>query len=228
MRIDLMDETARAVLEDEVDRYVLGELDDAGRKAFEERMASDDELEEYVAIRRLEVAAVRDRETLKDEFAGIEKSSRKHIRRNWILLSAASVAVAACLVAGLLIRNGFVKEYSAVGLDCINMLAQLPPSRGGLDLSTIIDDIVDADFDKALEEREEYRMRPVSEFDLSTEQGRYESESYFSDMAALDFFEAVIHMREGRPFKARRLLKSLAAGEPSYWSQEAEAVLERL
>ena len=162
MRIDLMDETARAVLEDEVDRYVLGELDDAGRKAFEERMASDDELEEYVAIRRLEVAAVRDRETLKDEFAGIEKSSRKHIRRNWILLSAASVAVAACLVAGLLLRNGFVKEYSAVGLDCINMLAQLPPSRGGLDLSTIIDDIVDADFDKALEEiRKAIEMEPL-------------------------------------------------------------------
>lgn len=232
MRIESLDSAARAALEEEVDRYVLGEMDSAAREEFEDRMAADAELREYVALRREVVAAVREKESLRDEFRRIEAAavSRRRKMMRWTQ-TYVSTAVAACLVAGVFVRVGDVRTVRSVGLggDVGGVLAQLQLSRGGgLDFAAIVADMDAGRFSEALDAISEYREAPVPEFDLSTERGRYEHDLYVSDMQALDYLQAVTYMRDGKPVKARRLLKALASGETSYWQQAAESLLEKL
>ena len=232
MRIESLDSAARAALEEEVDRYVLGEMDSAAREEFEDRMAADAELREYVALRREVVAAVREKESLRDEFRRIEAAavSRRRKMMRWTQMYM-STAVAACLVAGVFVRVGDVRTVRSVGLggDVGGVLAQLQLSRGGgVDFAAIVADMDAGRFSEALEAISEYREAPAPEFDLSTERGQYEHDLYVSDMQALDYLQAVTYMRGGKPVKARRLLKTLASGETSYWQQAAELLLEKL
>lgn len=215
-------------LEYDIDRYVLDEMSDAEKASFEENMSSDPVLGEYVRLRYIEVEAVRDKEALKDEFMGIEASLRnsRRVKRRNIVIAISSFAAAACLAAGLFIRAGQVQAVKAIGESVL--LADLQQARGGMDFSSIIADIDSGRFREALDRISEYREAPAPEFDISTEKGRYERDLYVSEMLALDYFEAVVYMRDGRPCKARRLLKELAAGEVSYWQQAAESLLEKL
>ena len=88
MRIESLDSAARAALEEEVDRYVLGEMDSAAREEFEDRMAADAELREDVALGRGVVAGVREEESLRDEFRGGEAAGVS--RRGYVLKWLAS------------------------------------------------------------------------------------------------------------------------------------------
>ena len=53
---------------DRIDRYVLGHMKPEECASFEAELSSDPELAEQVAVRRMAISAIMDREALKDDF----------------------------------------------------------------------------------------------------------------------------------------------------------------
>lgn len=210
---------------DRIDRYVLDQMEPEECTSFEAELSSDPELAEQVAVRRMAISAIMDREALKDDFMEIESRIGRR-RRNPMISAFVAVAAAACIVAGVFFRNSSVNACRAAGASVL--LAELPPTRGGVDFQSIAEAIDDERYDEAGRLIGLCRSEPVPEYDLNTEEGRYKYELYRSDMQTLDYLEAVSLLRQGKPVKARRLLKSISADSTSFWSASAAELLDRL
>lgn len=72
-----------------------------------------------------------------------------------------------------------------------------------------------------------FRSMPEPVFDLSGEAGQYRFELYKAECQLVDYQDAVLLMREGRPLKARKALRTVAASG-GYYASAAEEVLDKL
>lgn len=210
---------------DRIDRYVFGYMEPEECASFETELSSDPELAEKVVVRRMAIAAIMDREALKDDFMEIESRISRR-RRNPMISAFVAVAAAACIVTGVFIRNSSVNACRAAGASVL--LAELPTTRGGVDFQSIAKAIDEEKYDEAFRLIDLCRSEPAPEYDLNTEEGRYKYELYISDIQTLDYLEAVSLLRQGKPVKARRLLKSISADSTSFWSANASELLDRL
>lgn len=210
---------------DRIDRYVLGHMEPEECASFETELSSDPDLAEQVCVRRMAIAAIIDRETLKDDFMEIEARIGRR-RRNPVLVTFVTVAAAACIAAGVFFRTSSVNACRTAGASVL--LAELPPTRGGVDFQSIAEAIDEERYDEAFRLINSCRSEPAPEYDLNTEEGRYKYELYISDMQTLDYLEAVSLLRQGKPVKARRLLKSISADNTSFWSANAADLLDMI
>lgn len=229
---------------DRTDRYVLGIMEEDERVAFEKDMAADASLSDSVSVRRTVIEEVRRKEALRDTFLAVEAaypykavdslSDRNHVHSRKpqtvsmrrIIYSVATVLAAACLISGIFFRYSYVSQGSNAGYGIV-LGDVVQPMRG----ESSIDDILKAVDEERYEAAEEliaaFRSVPAPEYDLSTEEGSYLYEQYRADCMAVDYIEAVTLLRQGHPFKAKRILKSLVAAD-TYYSAYAAELLERL
>lgn len=228
---------------DRTDRYVLGIMEEDERVAFEKDMAADASLSDSVSVRRTVIEEVRRKEALRDTFLAVEAaypykavdslSDRNHVHsRNpqtvsmRRIYSVATVLAAACLISGIFFRYSYVSQGSNAGYGIV-LGDVVQPMRG----ESSIDDILKAVDEERYEAAEEliaaFRSVPAPEYDLSTEEGSYLYEQYRADCMAVDYIEAVTLLRQGHPFKAKRILKSLVAAD-TYYSAYAAELLEKL
>ena len=85
-------------LEDRIDRYLLGYMDEDERSAFESEMSSDSSLAEEVRTRRMVIASVREYGRMRDRLQSVEAGVRRErARRRKVLWPLISFAAAACL-----------------------------------------------------------------------------------------------------------------------------------
>lgn len=188
-----------------------------------------DEMEEMVA------EAVRDKEALRDEFAAIESGLQRirkvhkvrkvrKVRR--IVYLCVSVAAVACVVVGIFVRRTSVGDCRTLGNGVV--LADLTLARGGMDFQPITDAIDEGRYEDADRMMAELRNIPAPDYNPETEEGSYRLALYKADMQTLDYLQAVSLMRQGRPAKARRLLKAIASDSSSFWKDSASGLLERM
>ncbi len=232
---------------DTIDRYVLELMEEDERIVFEKAMAADASLAEQVSVRRMVIEEVRRKEALRDDFLTVEAAhpyqaddpadSERHgkpdqhgrrlpagVRR--IMYFVISVAAAACLVSGIFFRYSYVSQGIEVGNDVV-LADVIQPSRGDSAVDEIRKAIEDVRYAEAGNLIAAFRSVPAPESDLSTEEGRYLYEQYLADCMAVDYLEAVKFLRQGHPFKAKRILKSIISCD-SYYSDQATELLEKL
>ena len=215
-------------LEDRIDRYLLGYMNENERSAFESEMSSDNDLADEVNIRHMVISSVQEHGSMRDRLLSVEAGIRRkeNIRRTVVgslvsLLSAASIAF--CIY----LRVEDVGNCRSVA-GSVYLADMITPSRGGFNFDEIIKAIDESRFSDAHALIDSYRSTPVPEYDLSTETGKGYYAQYRFDMQTLDYIEAIAYMKEGRPVKARRALKMILADETSYYQASAEEFLDKL
>ena len=229
---------------DMTDRYVLGIMDEDERVAFEKDMAADASLADSVSVRRMVIEEVRRKEALRDTFLAVEAvhpykavdslSDRTHVHSrkpqpvsmHRIIYSVATVLAAACLISGIFFRYSYVSQGSNAGYGVV-LGDVVPPSRGESSIDDILKAVDEEQYEAAEELIAAFRSVPAPEYDLSTEEGSYLYEQYRADCMAVDYIEAVTLLRQGHPFKAKRILKSLVNAD-TYYSAHAAELLEKL
>lgn len=191
--------------------------------------------------------AVREKEALKDDFCRIEAAIRaeerseaeevaspvdvpdkvrnsSRVRRMWLILG--TVAAAACLACGIFFRVSDVLACMDAGFD-ISVSELAMTSRGDSHADEIISAMEADDISGARNLITDFRSMPEPVFDLSGEAGQYRFELYKAECQLVDYLDAVLLMREGRPLKARKALRTVAASG-GYYASAAEEVLDRL
>lgn len=191
--------------------------------------------------------AVREKEALKDDFCRIEAAIRaeerseaeetvspvdgsdkvrnsSRVRRMWLILG--SMAAAACLACGIFFRVSDVLTCMDAGFD-ISVSELAMTSRGDSHADEIISAMEADDISGARNLITAFRSMPEPVFDLSDEAGQYRFELYKAECQLVDYLDAVLLMREGRPLKARKALRTVAASG-GYYASAAEEVLDRL
>ena len=113
-----------------------------------------------------------------------------------------------------------------VGFD-ISVAELAMTSRGDSHADEIISAMEADDISGARNLITAFRSMPEPVFDLSGEAGQYRFELYKAECQLVDYLDAVLLMREGRPLKARKALRTVAASG-GYYASAAEEVLDRL
>ena len=202
-------------LEDRIDRYLLGYMDEDERSAFESEMSSDSSLAEEVGTRRMVIASVREYGRMRDRLQSVEAGVRRErARRRKVLWPLISCAAAACLAACIYVPIDAAKQK-------------------GVDFDAIVEAIDSGRYEDAYALIADIRSAPAPEYGLYPEDERdYQEAQYLYEMQTLDYLEAVALMRQGKFLKARRALEALAAdsssSENSYYKKAAQELLDRL
>ena len=198
------------------------------------------------SIEKMVEDAVREKESLRDEFMEIEAAIRAEahakesavskkpdiragrnvpkVRRIWA--AASLMAAAACLACGIFFRVSDVRNCISAGCD-ISLSELVMASRGDSQADEIVLALDSGDFKSAKSLISAFRSSPVPDFDLSGESGQYQHELYVAECQLVDYLEAVLLMRQGSPSKARKALKAIVSGG-GYYASAAEDALSRL
>ena len=215
--------------QDRIDNYILGEMSNEERLAFEQEMAQDTSLNEEVVLQQEIVRAIR-MKAAKEHLQKIEREIQaKERRRKVFAIRFSSVAIAACLALGIFFYVDTANSYISYGLNIQHeMVVTKCDSRGGTSYSErALDAINENDFDKALaiiEEGEKLEFTFSDPNPVLQEQALLE---YKMEQEDLQWYKAVAYMCKGRWIKAKRLLKEIATSD-SYYKAEAKKALYNL
>ena len=228
--------------EERIDNYLLGRMSEAERAAFERDLAVDVELKEEYECQRAIANAVQ-KVAMKD-FLTQHAAERQEESSNVVDLSAyfkqakgkirdffssgqrvawtlASVAAMVVAIVGSVNYTSTLHTMQGNGMLAYAELSA-PVARDGNELDTMIEDAYDligsGDLDKATDAIEKAKAT-VSERlaqPVETEEDEYEHQVLQQKLYDLEWYEAIILMRQGKVFKAKRMLKSIASSSSPY------------
>jgi|GEM_PF-869417 len=231
-----------------IDNYLLGRMSEAERTVFERELEENQDLREEYECQK-EVAHAIQMVAMR-EFLARHAASRRRGRGLFgsgkrILWIAASVAAMFVAVVGGINYASAVKSLRDNGLLAYSSL-EVSVSRDGNRLDSLIESIYgqigDEEFDAATEtlyDARSYITARISMIDgfseeiirrdekVLSEEEAYEREILKMKQYDLDWYDAIILMRQGKVFKARRALKSIASSDSPY-AEMAKAVLSDL
>lgn len=228
--------------EERIDNYLLGRMSEAERVAFERDLKTDAELKEeyecqkaianavqkvavkdfltrHAAERKEESSNVIDLSTYFKQATGkIRKFFSSGQRVAWTLASVAAMVVA---IVGSVNYTSTLHTMQGNGMLAYAELSA-PVARDGNELDTMIEDAYDligeGDLDKATDAIEKAKAT-VSERlaqPVETEEDEYEHQVLQQKLYDLEWYEAIVLMRQGKVFKAKRMLKSIASSSSPY------------
>lgn len=231
--------------EERIDNYLLGRMSEAERTVFERELEENKDLrEEYECQKEVAhaIQMVAMREFLTRHAASRRRGIGLFSSDKRILWIVASVAAMFVVVVGGINYASAVKSLRDNGILAYSSL-EMPVSRDGNELDSLIESIYGQigaeEFDAAMETL--YDAREVIAFSISIIDGRSEEVIRYSDKVVseeeayeleilkmkqcdLDWYEAIILMRQGKVFKARRALKAIVSSDSPY-AEMAKTVL---
>jgi len=216
--------TQKDILIQEVDRYLIGEMDEAAKMAFEKRLADDPEARNEVELQRLIIQGVRKEQLKKiiqkeEEAIKGEKITQAKRIRKWI--SIGSLAIAASF-------SGFF--YMGYLNNCSNLADRYYvtyaniyelPSRGDESLHPTQADSL---FFDALKQLENGHNR-IAAKQLATLQTK-QSELHAVTGNAVKWYLSLAYLKNGKKQKAKELLKQLAEKPSGEFYSEAKRLLK--
>ena len=218
--------------QDRIDNYILGEMSNEERLAFEQEMSQDKNLQEEVALQRDIVRAIR-LKAAKEHLQAVEREIQaKERRRQVFIVKLSNVArlVAACLIIGVIAGGSYYyvdkankyEDYIQT-MRCENRCENAQVS-GFADQAYIA--IQAGEYNEALNIITEGKQSLLSSTkdSLLTEDG---AQWYITEQDRLQWYEALAYMGKGRWIKARRLLKNIAKSD-SFYRSDANRLLEEL
>lgn len=218
--------------QDRIDNYILGEMSNEERLAFEQEMSQDKSLQEEVTLQRDIVRAIR-LKAAKEHLQAVEREIQAKERRRQVFivkLSNATRLVAACLIIGVIAGSSYYyvdkankyEDYIQT-MRCEN-LCENAQVIGFADQAYIA--IQAGEYNEALNIITEGKQSLLSstKYSLLTEDG---PQWYITEQDRLQWYEALAYMGKGRWIKARRLLKNIAKSD-SFYRSDANRLLEEL
>ena len=214
---------------DRIDRYILGQMSDGEQKAFEKELTSDPDLRHEYELQR-EIILATQRAYFKRHLQNIEQQARlkrKRMIRTVSTWSIAAAIVCVCVVGVDMkyssdLRNTSMLCYAETGApltrsdsEVDELLAQSYELIGKNELGAASSKILAAE--KIINEE---LKRPAT-----TEEEQYRREIMLLQKQDIDWYKALILMKEGEIFKSRKALKNIASLESRY-AEQARNILE--
>ena len=228
--------------EERIDNYLLGRMSEAERAAFEHDLVVDAELKEeyecqkavanavqkvamkdfltqHAAERQAESNNVIDLSTYFKQASGkIREFFSSGQRVAWTLASVAAMVVA---IVGSVNYTSTLNTMQGNGMLAYIELT-VPVSRDGNELDALIENaytlIGAGEFDQALVTIGAAKTMVNEALDepVVSEEDEYEHQVLQQKQYDLEWYEAIVLMRQGKVFKAKRMLKSIASSSSPY------------
>ena len=216
-------------ISEKIDRYVLGQMSEEEKAAFEAVLSSDPELKHEYELQR-EIILATQRLHFKRHLQNIEQQARlkrKRMIRTVSTWSIAAAIVCVCIVGVDMkyssdLRNTSMLCYAETGApltrsdsEVDELLAQVYELIGENELGAASSKILAAE--KIINEE---LKRPAT-----TEEEQYRREIMLLQKQDIDWYKALILMKEGEIFKSRKTLKKIASSDSRY-AEQARNILE--
>lgn len=216
-------------ISEKIDRYVLGQMSEEEKVAFEAVLSSDPELKHEYELQR-EIILATQRLHFKRHLQNIEQQARlkrKRMIRTVSTWSIAAAIVCVCVVGVDMkyssdLRNTSMLCYAEIGApltrsdsEVDELLAQAYELIGENELGAASSKILAAE--KIINEE---LKQPAT-----TEEEQYRREIMLLQKQDIDWYKALILMKEGEIFKSRKALKKIASSDNRY-AEQAINILE--
>lgn len=225
-----------------IDKYLLGRMSEAERVAFERDLETDAELKEeyecqkaianavqkvamkffltqHAAERQEESSNVVDLSTYFKQATGkIRDFFSSGQRVAWTLASVAAMAVA---IVGSVNYTSTLHTLQGNGMLAYAELSA-PVARDGNELDTMIEDAYDligeGDLDKATDAIEKAKATVSERLSqpVETEEDEYEHQVLQQKLYDLEWYEAIILMKQGKVLKAKKALNAISTSDSPY------------
>jgi len=228
--------------EERIDNYLLGRMSEAERAAFERDLATDAELKEEYECQKAVANAVQ-KVAMKDfltQHAAERQAERSNVvdlstyfkqatgkireffssgqRVAWTLASVAAMVVA---IVGSVNYTSTLNTMQGNGMLAYAELSA-PVARDGNNLDTMIEDAYDligeGDLDKATDAIEKAKATVSARLaqPVETEEDEYEHQVLQQKQYDLEWYEAIVLMRQGKVLKAKKALEAISTSESPY------------
>lgn len=228
--------------EERIDNYLLRRMNEAERAAFERELATDAELKEEYECQKAVANAVQ-KVAMKD-FLTQHAAERQAGSNNVIDLStyfkqatgkireffssgqrvAWTLASVAAMVVAIVGSVNYISTRHTMQNNGMLAYTELtvPASRDGNELDAMIEEVYTligaAEFDQALDTIVAAKAMVYETLDepVVSEEDEYEHQVLHQKLYDLDWYEAIVLMRQGKVIKAKRMLKSIASSSSPY------------
>ena len=216
-------------ISEKIDRYVLGQMSEEEKVAFEAVLSADPELKHEYELQR-EIILATQRLHFKRHLQNIEQQARlkrKRMIRTVSTWSIAAAIVCVCIVGVDMkyssdLRNTSMLCYAETGApltrsdsEVDELLAQSYELIGKNELGAASSKILVAE--KMINEE---LKQPAT-----TEEEQYRREIMLLQKQDIDWYKALILMKEGEIFKSRKALKKIGSSASRY-AEQARNILE--
>ena len=216
-------------ISDKIDRYILGQMTEVEKTAFEAELSADSELRYEYELQR-EIILATQRVHFKRHLQKVEQQSnlkRKRMIRTVSTWSIAAAIVCVCVVGVDMkyssdLRNTSMLCYAETGApltrsdsEVDELLAQAYELIGENELGAASCKFLAAE--KIINEE---LKQPAT-----TEEEQYRREIMLLQKQDIDWYKALILMKEGEIFKSRKALKKIASSDSRY-AEQARNILE--
>ena len=228
--------------EERIDNYLLGRMSKAESAAFKRDLETDAELKEeyecqkaianavqkvamkdfltqHAAERQEESSNVIDLSTFFKHATGkIREFFSSGQRVAWTLASVAAMVVA---IVGSVNYTSTLHTMQNNGMLAYAELSA-PVARDGNELDTIIDEaynlIGEGELDKAMDSIEKAKGTVLERLaqPVETEEDEYEHQVLQQKLYDLEWYEAIVLMRQGKVIKAKKALKAISISDSPY------------
>ncbi len=228
--------------EERIDNYLLGRMSEAERAAFERDLATDAELKEEYECQRAIANAVQ-KVAMKD-FLTQHAAERQEESSNVVDLSAyfkqakgkirdffssgqrlawtlASVAAMVVAIVGSVNYTSTLHTMQGNGMLAYAELSA-PVARDGNELDTMIEDaynlIGEGELDKATDAIEKAKATISERLSqpVETEEDEYEHQVLQLKLYDLEWYKAIVLMRQGKVIKAKKALNAISTSDSPY------------
>ena len=216
-------------ISEQIDRYILGQMSKEEYDAFEAELSSDAELKHEYELQR-EIILATQRAHFKRHLHNIEwqtKFKRKKVRRIVSSWAIAAAIVCVCIV-------GIDMKYSSDLRDASMMCyieTGVPLTRSDSEIDELLlqtyeligkNELAAASGKIDIAEK---RIKQLLKHPATTEEEQYRQEILILQNQDIDWYKALILMKEGEIFKSRKALKEIASSESRY-AEQARNILE--
>ena len=228
--------------EERIDNYLLGRMSEAERAAFERDLATNAELKEeyecqkaianavqkvamkdfltqHAAEREEESSNVIDLSTYFKQATGkIREFFSSGQRVAWTIASVAAMVVA---IVGSLNYTSTLHSMQGNGMLAYAELT-VPVSRDGNELDAMIEDVYDligeGELGKATDAIEKAKATVSERLSqpVETEEDEYEHQVLQLKLYDLEWYEAIVLMRQGKVIKAKKALNAISTSDSPY------------
>lgn len=216
-------------ISDKIDRYILGQMTEVEKTAFEAELSADSELKHEYELQR-EIILATQRVHFKRHLQKIEQQSNLKMKR--IIKSVSTWSIAAAIVCVCIV--GLDMKYSSdlrdTSMPCYAETGA-PQARSGGEVDELLSLIYELIGKNELESAsckilaaEEIINEEIQQ-QTTTEEEQYRKEIMLLQKQDIDWYKALILMKEGEIFKSRKVLKKIASSDSRY-AEQARNLLE--
>lgn len=216
-------------ISEKIDRYVLGQMSEEEKTAFEAKLSSDSELKHEYELQR-EIILATQRLHLKRHLQNIEQQAR--LKRKRMIRTISTWSIAAAIVCMCII--GVDMKYSS-DLRSTSMLCYAETSAPLTRSDSETDELLSKAYELIGKNElgsasskilaAEKMINEELKQPVTTEEEQYRKEILILQKQDIDWYKALILMKEGEIFKSRKALKKMASSDSRY-AEQAKELLE--